>query len=544
MKIRTYWTLVKLSSAYRTQTKPRSQTGRVLGRVVSLIAMLPFEAILFSMYNNLYALLKSVHAEAAVIAISVVVAQMLAFLFGLMFVATTLYFARDIETFLVYPLSPWVLVSARFAWLWWTELVTTALFAGPGFVAYGLHEGSLSLRLQLVLMLVLVPVIPLMLAFIFMSIFMRVTNVRGLRNTLRYLGGILGIAVYVGIQVVLRDGVGQAWSNAAAAQQFLTGPNGYVTKISAVFPPSLWEINALTAPAATQRLLFWGLTLLLTAALTGLCVLLAERLFLSGYLGTFEQARRRRKATDLRTSRRKRSTGPVRALLIREWKVFLRTPAFVMNTMSSMVTGFFAAVLPILSGNWDYLSSMDPWVAALATAGFLVFMGTGSMVALTTTTREGKQFYHLKVLPISAHTYVRAKWWSANVYCLAIALVANIVQVAVLHMSPSAALMGTVMGLVACAAYNAFAVFLDLSEPNLNWANEQMAFQGKRIYLLLIGELLVGGVVAGIDALIHFSLHLDWLAVYGIDLVVAGAALVLALSSLNENASALYAEIE
>jgi ABC-2 type transport system ATP-binding protein len=215
-----------------------------------------------------------------------------------------------------------------------------------------------------------------------------------------------------------------------------------------------------------------------------------------------------------------------------------------LNTMSSMVTGFFAAILPILSGNWDYLSSMDPWLAALATAGFLVFMGTGSMVALTTTTREGKQFYHLKALPISAHTYVRAKWWSANVYCLAIALVASIAEVAVLHMSPSAALMGTVMGLVACAAYNAFAVLLDLSEPNLNWANEQMAFQGRRVFLLLIGELLVGGVVAGVDAVIHFSLHLDWLVVYGINFVLAGAALVIALSSLNENAPGLYVEIE
>jgi ABC-2 type transport system permease protein len=544
MKIRTYWTLVKLSSSYRTQTKPRSQTGRVLGRVLSLIALIPFEAFLFSMYNNLYTLLKSVHAEAAVIATGVVVAQILAFLFGLMFVATTMYFARDIEAFLVYPVAPWVLVSARFVWLWWTELVTTAMFAGPGFVAYGIHQGSVSLWLQLVLMLVIVPVIPLMLAFIFMSIFMRVTNVRSLRNTLRYLGGILGLGVYVGIQVAFREGIGHVWSNAAAAQQFLTGPNGYVTKISSVFPPSLWEINALTAPTAPQRLWFWGLTLLLTAALTGFCAFLAERLFLSGYIGGFEQSRRRRKATEVRASRRRRHFSPVRALLIREWKVFVRTPAFVMNTMSSMVTGFFAAVLPILSGNWDYLSSMDPWLAALVTAGFLVFMGTGSMVALTTTTREGKQFYHLKTLPISARTYTLAKWWSANVYCLAIALVASIVEVAVLHMSASSALLGTAIGMAACAAYNAFAVLLDLSDPKLNWTNEQMAFQGKRVFLLLIGELLVGGVVAGVDAAVHFALHLDWVGVYAVDLVLVGAALVVALSSLNENAPGLYAEIE
>lgn len=560
MRGRIFWTLLRLSFGATAQTRSTQRLPRSVARLLSLIMLIPLEIFLYTWFNALYVGLASFGAQAAEIGAAIVIVQVLSLFFGIIFSITSIYLSRDIESLLVLPIPPWLILAARFISMWTSELLSAGIFAVPAFLVYGVHGHSATLWARLLVLFLALPIVPLLLAVALTTVFMRMTNVGKLRDRFRLVAGLFGLAIYAVFRVTLGNHLASGLRGGQAAQSVLTGSHGVLTLIGRYYPPSAWATAAVALPFTQGGALGWLKTVCVIAGLVAIGVLWGQRWFLKGYLGSFDVTRKGRRTTSRTASARSGQTsrsprtqdlshGPIsllRTLWVKEFRTFLRTPTYVLNAFSSIVFIAIPILIPnghaqagnlpagTLQGNLIYL------VGALA----IFVLGSSNAVAASSISREGGQLYFLKTLPVPAHLIVLAKWWFANATALVPAGFVILAEWFWLHETWYGPLLSLLLGGMTCAAFNAFSVWIDLTFPRLQWTNEQGAIKGFKNVGLMVGELLSAGILFGIGALLHRWLGWSWMVVDGIYVLLAGGLLVGGVSLMLGQAAARLQAIE
>ncbi|MGI5839479.1 MAG: putative ABC transporter permease subunit [bacterium] len=483
----------------------------------------------------------------AVLTLGLVAAGLLVAMFGIAFVMSAFYFSDDLNFLVPLPLVPRDILGAKFI----VVLINNYLLILPFYLSalwvYGVSgtpEGPLYWLTGLLLFLLL-PVIPLALVTIFIIVFMRVTHLSRRRDSLRILGMVLLLVLIMGFNYFLSR---IPEGNEIEFIKSLIGERaGMVNYIGRVFPPAIAATNALAGEGSEA---LGGLVSFLGMNGAGIVLLayLADRFFYQGLIGGQEVSARRKISAAALGRRLSQSTSPRRAIAAREVKILLRTPIYAFNTVSVLIIVPISFVFPLLAGGGTGMETIlgllrSPAGSFSSILGAAVFIGMMAMFtpgASTAFSREGRQFWLSKVIPVEPAEQVKAKMaysfffaaWALPLVVAFSRLVANwsVTELAV------ALLLGLAMSFPAIS----ISLLIDLLRPYLNWDNPQKAIKQNMNVLF---AMVVGG---GVLVLLFFAgqgLHRagwnEW-TVYGLLLLLSVVAGYVPYAVLLRIAAARY----
>lgn len=423
--------------------------------------------------------------EVAFVFAAVVTAG-LVFFFGLLAVISVFYFSTDLAALVPLPLIPANIVLAKFGAILVGEYIAVLLAFGPTAVAYAQYVSAGPVYWVLVVVVgLLLPVVPLALASILSLVVMRFINRRH-RDLLMVVFSLALLVLILGFQMLILGGA-PAGDPSEYLQQVMSGQLRLVNLVGRAYPPAIWATLSITG-SGFERLAGLGGYLGLTALAVGLMGVVGSRFFYAGLIGGGELARRRlteREAADarIRTGSRLAQGGVLRALFLREWRLFMRVPLYVMNGFipSLIVPAIFLipatskdpelqAIIRAVNG-----SGNSPLFLALMLAALIVLLVTLNTTASSAVSREGKQLWISKVIPMAPATQVQGKLLFTAVGALVSAVPALVIFTVALRLSPFQLATALGLGLLGSLVTLLLGLLVDMARPFLNWTNPQQA---------------------------------------------------------------------
>lgn len=495
-------------------------------------------------YNSLW----QIGQESAILTQGFVTGMMLTLVFGVMWVIAAFYFAKDLTLLVPLPLTGGSILTAKFLTVMSTEYITLLLATAPPIVLFGIRSGlGLSYWLMAVIAFLLTPVIPLVISSLFAVLMMRVVSPKRGRDILTVIGSLFGLVIYAVVQYFQQLSL----QNTGTEQltRLLTAPDGLVQMTGHFFPPAIWASLALAHPFGREGLaalaLWLGWTILAMMAL----YLLADRYFLPALLSGAEVSRKK-SLTEGQMAKQLVEQPPMNALLRREFKLFSRNPTWLMNTLLAALIVPVAMVMPFISGPGAAEMSQllrAPRIAeilTLGTAAFVVFGTTIQPIAVTAFSREGKELWIIRSLPIEFTQLLRAKAYHAMVMALIAALPSLGLVHFFLHLPVINLLLGLLLGAVAFVPFIALGLLIDLYNPYLDWTNaQQVVKKNLNAVLYTLGSMLLIGALITLTVFM-MGRGIGFTVIYGVLLVGMAAAGGLLSLLLVRTGERLYAKIE
>lgn len=502
----------------------------------------------------MYGLLAPLGQQAALLTFAILMGQFLILVFGFYYVLSAFYFSRDLDLLVPLPVTPVQVLLSKFTVVVVNEYLTASPIVVPMLIAYGIHSrAGFRYWTTAAFVYLLLPVIPLAIVSLIVVGMMRFVNVGRKKDALIIVGSLVLMAGALGLQFWLRGMPDSGPGRETLVRFFAEG--GFVQKIGAKFPPSVWATRTLAPEAggstAASFLLYAGVSVLLFGAL----FFAARAFFYRGLLGLGEvSARKRLLSREHLSARISSGRRPVRAIFLRELRIMNRTPIFLLNGVLSVV------LIPVIfivfakagagqSGSDSYriillLASSDSAAVICGSALFMTICGCLNGTASSAFSREGAQFWMSKVIPTPPADQVKAKFLHSFTVAFLGLLAAAVAAVAVIHAKIILVLAALPVALAAAAVLTALGMIIDLLRPLLKWTNPQKAI--KQNLNVLIAFFAAAGILVGltlaVTALFRRGIRGEW--------VIGGLAFflfVLAGSSyafLLKIASRRYREIE
>lgn len=460
--------------------------------------------------------------------LALLAAAFIIFFFGVSSVITTLYFTEDAPFLVSLPLKPFQVLAAKFSLVMANQYLVLAFLLIPPLVIFGRGEGlGFIYILTAAFIFLLFPAIPLApAAAIAISIMSRAGSKR-IKDLFTILTYVFMIAFGIGIQFLVQ--YMPKGKEIASLQELLKNHGALLTQVGRGFPPAVWATKALAYAGTGEGLFSLGLFVVLTVALLGLMLLLGERFFYKGLLKGEEVVRGhrvRRRAEVVWGAR-----SPFKALVLREHRLFVRTPVYLMNVLPVAVIVPVIAVLPLITPEKQIpVDKIAPFLAAhpyvkLVIAAITTFIAGTLPLAASALSREGRLFFISQLIPISPRDQVKAKFWyilGVNFLCT---LPFFVLAVIIARLGPADILALVILSLAATAAVTELGIVIDLLRPFFDWDNPQRAVKNNlNVLFAMLATLLFLGVFTA--AGVGLALVVPWWSGFLILLLLVGGVAV------------------
>ncbi len=452
-----------------------------------------------------YDLLAPLGQSGAILALGIVMVSSMIFFFGIFYVINFFYLAEDAQNLLSLPLSGWQVLGARFSVVIVYEYLTQLPFILPPLIVFGIRsEATLIYWLYALIGLLFIPLLPLSLATIPTVIIMRFANFGRRKDLFKILGGLIIIALAVGYQFLFQNS-GANTTDPAFLQRLLTDPNGLVNLISHVFPSTRYLGLALTGAGTGAGFS----NLLLFVALSLLAVILAwlagDQLYFKGLVGSSETTARRKKLTSSDYQRLGRSSPVLLAYCMKEIRLLLRVPSYFMNCVLTNLLLPVVIIIPFwLQTRNEEISPLNELLSQpggqkmlmVVIIGAVIFLAASNGIAATAISREGREFFISKYIPLAYKQQAQAKLLAGYLFSAIGSILLIIGAVIIVPLDLFLLAMIVAVSLVAMVPVIEFGLLIDIFRPKLDWDNEQKAVkQNLNVIFSILFAILLGGAV-------------------------------------------------
>lgn len=484
-----------------------------------------------------------------VLTVAILAAQILVLIFGIFYFLSSFYFSQDISMLIPLPLKPYEIVGSKFIVVLVNEYLIVLPTFIPAALVYGIGTAQgILFWIKALLVMLTIPAIPLILDALFVMLLMRFVNIKKHKDLFAIIGGFLGMAAAVGINVFAQ----KAPENGSDYLKAILD-KGLVNEMGKKFPPSIWATKGLAdngLQGAGNFLLFVGVAVVLFFVM----LWLANLVFYKGVVSGQEVTRKRKVLSSQEMVKTyNKSSNPVISLFVREWRLLVRTPVYMINGIAGALLGPIMLVIVFAtktqSPETQELFAMlkNPEYSLYVTLGglaFILFTGGMNLVASTSLSREGSNFWIAKMIPVSAENQILAKLMSGYVVVVIGTVVTTVILIAFLGFSIPKAFVLFIIGLLAGIPMTAFNLLLDLMHPKLVWNNPQEAMKQNMNGMLgmLISFVVMGilGVVAAIPILLKATEPIIYLALVIVSVLLGALAIKLLFAA----AKARYSRLE
>lgn len=552
LSLRRTWLLTRLLTggsrfmASGIESKPRSKTKKVLIGIAYVFLFVYLMAIVAAFAWQTTAVLQSVGMASIFPEMLLSLIALLSIVFGVYYLISIFYHADETTYILALPFQTTEIVAAKFIQTLTFEYMITGMIFVPAILTYGITtQQNLAFYLMLIPLTLLLPVIPLALLTIVVMLLMRVVPFAKNKDRMTTVMNIL----ILGLVFAFSFGMNQPMSDddllnlmlgEGAASAGLVG----ITAVNRYIPGLSFGIRALAQPSALagwMNLLLFALACLVAAAL----VLLVGRFFyLDTLLAMSSGGGKKHVYETASLQRESRSQSAYKALVLKEFRLLFRTPAYFMNNiLSAIIMPVFILIMPLFYEDFSTLFTVLPrfegWALATEEARLISFLviagitayqlsfGSLNSIACTAISREGEQAFIMKYLPQPYSIQFLAKLTPGLMFSALPSLILLVAYAVVASASMSFVAVAALLVLLASALMNVIGLLFDVLMPKLKWENETQAVKNNlnAIWSMLVGFVLcLIPIFSGIG-LWKLGLASAWLA---LALIVILALLLLA----------------
>lgn len=503
---RNYYGISAMKQKYLVKKKELWQPIlAVVGIGIGIVFIFSF-AMLFS--NALYNAGKMLGEPGIVLVLSFLVVAFITFIFDIGTTISTFYFAQDNALLAALPLNPLQVIAARFSVVMVNQYLSQAVFLLPPMIVFGLGEGLGILYIILAaIIFLLFPALPLAPAAFISILLMSRAGSKRLKDIFTILTYVILIVFVIGIQFFMQSL--PEGDELSSLESIIQTHGALLTEIGHSFPPAVWVTKALAMVGTAEGLLNLGFFLLLTGALIALMLYLGEKYFYRGLFAGEEVAKKHRIINNRKSIWK--ASSPFKALLLREHRLFIRTPVFLMNVLPVAIIVPVFAVLPLLAqGKMFEFGELGSYLIKypylkLSIIAFMTFIAGTLPLSPSALSREGKLFPLSQLIPASPREQVKAKYW----YVLAVNFICTLplfaLSVFLLRLTWADTMALVVLGLAAAAAVTALGILIDYSRPFFDWEDPQRAVKNNlNVLFIMIITLLFMAITGGISVGLAF----------------------------------------
>ena len=497
----------------------------------------------------LYELLAPLQVQSLLPGLYVSSSVLAVFIFGGLYVLSVFYYASDVDKILPLPFSPEEVIGAKFIVVAAYEYVFVAGILLPPLLVYGVKSHAAWPYYGLLLgVYLLLPLIPLALATILTMLIMRFTPLTKNKDRFKAIASVLLLFVSIGFSYASSSLSTRSGADLAAFFSARVEQTARLT--AAVFPGTAFAVGSLTAhstPAAFGQLAL----LVLFSGMALLAMLAAGRLlYFKGVIGLSHAASRGKALSSDELDRqlgvgdRPHSIVAFAVYMQKEFRILVRTPIFLMNNviMNFMFPLFIA--IPILGvGSQDedirqlqalvqgLVNGTDPQAAPLLLAllfGLMVFVNGTNGIAESALSREGSQFYIMKIIPMSYSRQIAAKLAVAGALGLAGAGITLALFFMFLRLPLwfFALCLLTIPG--ALLLPNLSGIIFELYWPKLHWDNEQKAVkQNMNVLYGMVAALIFAGMAIAPVLVFELTLPVAAVILVGLPLLLSAILMIM-----------------
>jgi ABC-2 type transport system permease protein len=516
---------------------------------LSLLGIIPLFLGYLRVIKGLYQGLEMMNQQYAVLTMAIMMGQLIILVFGTYYMMAAFYFSKDLEILVPLPLRPYQIMASKFGVILVNEYLTVLPIVAPVFIYYGiLSKASLGYWLLSLCIYILLPIIPMAISAILVIIMMRFVNVSRKKDFLVVVGSLLLLTFILAVQL----GMNRLMMRGGEEKiiKMLMGEDGIIKLIGNRFPPSVWASKAMAFGFSAKGLgNFFGFAALSGGLLAGLLII-GEKLFYQGLIGGREFAAKKKSISSKEMDKNFSTQGsPIRAIFMREVKMMNRTPVFLLNgVLVPLLIPFIMIISMSFSGDSgnpvEQLKQMvNPFNINMAAVLLAIFACNTGGTASTTLSREGRQFWLSKVIPVSYRDQVTAKLLHSYAISSLGLITIIIALVVVFESSISSILIVLILAMLGNFALSVLAIIIDLSRPMLTWTDPQKAMkQNLNVFIFMLIEFGVIGALAFLNYKILINLD-SWI-IYSINGGLFTILSILGYNYLIKKAPEKYLSVE
>lgn len=509
-------TLVTIKSslgAGGTDAKKRRTT--IILYAILLLAFVPTAGLVYLLFQGAFTAFKQIDQAGSILALALSVTSLVTFVFSIFIIPSIFYFSKDGEILLSLPLRAETIFASKFTVCLLFEYAFTLFIGVPAFVAY-MTTTSIPLTsfIFAIIILLLLPMYPLVLSSIIVMLIMRFVPFFKNRDRFNMIAGFASVVIAISFNLVFTR-LSDATNANSIISSLTSGHNSLINILSYSIPGVPFAARAFISGDVFQLLVF----ILITVIALCICLFLGKLLYFKGLIGFSETSAHRKKISERDMDKLSHQKNRILTYAAKELKTIIRTPIFLMNSISSAVIfPVIIIVLPMFEGN-SFSSSGIPDSISTLLQGFWpymiiagvvlgIFFGNLNMISSTCVSREGSNVMFMKYIPMPLKDQLHAKTLAGiSVSILSLLLMMIAIHFLVPFVPLPMLLLVFVVSLLSTIMANYIGLYIDMLHPKLVWANESAAMkQNMSSAIAMLGGIALGIVIGVIAVLIPSSI--------------------------------------
>ena len=466
--------------------------GFIIG--VFLFISIPFAMMINSCYDDFC----SINQEVMLISTLLFMCMIISLFFGIYTVLNIFYFSNDIEEILPLPFKGEEIVFGKFT----TVLINMMFFATIliiPLITFGvLADVGITYYIYLILTVIVSPILPIVISATLCIIIMRISNFSKHKDIFKVLSGCMAL-----VFILLINVYSQNCNSHSTLITMTKDKNSFVSKVSGIFITNKYLSMALANSDNIIGFKNMVIAISLSIIILLLFYVIIGRIYLKSIIGLSESYSGNKnnfKYENKFKFNMNFEKPQILALVIRDLKINMRTPRFFLNSIAILIympltfalaflTGFNESVFRNILSNQNWQGKILV-IIFIAVSIFVAPSGT----AITALSREGKDFFVSKFIPVPYKTQLDSKIVS-SLLINELAAFIMFIMLMFLKFKPIMILLGTVVSIFAILFLTIIGVYVDFKMPKLNWDDEKSILKNNYMPMAILAIMLLIGMI-------------------------------------------------
>ena len=513
-----YLSLVKVFIRSLSMTKPSTKKQMIVTKIllvlVSLLIILPFVVVsglfIYTVTNSLV----EYNYETIGLEFMCILLCVFTFIFSFNVILNELYFTGDIENLLPLPLKPREIVGAKIASIFCAESLVQLLvifFSVIGFFfALGLSFKNFLLG---ILGMITLPMIPIIYCSIISLLIMSFTRFIKNKETIRKVGLVFVLAVLMLFVYFL--GALQNFDLELYIEGFVNGDQTFLHVMRGIFPHINLFIDILVTGSIRSLLLY----ILVNIGFIVVLLVLADVCYFKGVVGLSSKDTASKKSSSNILNNIK-VENPTNSYFKKEIFTLFRTSSYFLNCiLINFIWPIFVYVICKLKFPDLTLSKLKNLVTStdnntliiifMFVIGVSILLPALNSIASSSFSREGKNFYFMKYIPMDYSSQVYVKLLVSFIIAFIGVNVFSLIFYLVIGLKVSTAFIFLIISFLAILFICSLGIIIDSINPKLVWDDELNALRENSNNFIVMGiSIFMFIVLAGLCYLLYKSFGL------------------------------------
>ena len=513
-----YLSLVKVFIRSLSMTKPSTKKQMIVTKIllalVSLFIILPFVVVsglfIYTVTNSLV----EYNYETIGLEFMCILLCVFTFIFSFNVILNELYFTGDIENLLPLPLKPREIVGAKIASIFCAESLVQLLvifFSVIGFFfALGLSFKNFLLG---IIGMITLPMIPIIYCSIISLLIMSFTRFIKNKETIRKVGLVFVLAVLMLFVYFL--GALQNFDLELYIEGFVNGDQTFLHVMRGILPHINLFIDILVTGSIRSLLLY----ILVNIGFIVVLLVLADVCYFKGVVGLSSKDTESKKSSSNILNNIK-VENPTNSYFKKEIFTLFRTSSYFLNCiLINFIWPIFVYVICKLKFPDLTLSKLKNLVTStdnntliiifMFVIGVSILLPALNSIASSSFSREGKNFYFMKYIPMDYSNQVYVKLLVSFIIAFIGVNVFSLIFYLVIGLKVSTAFIFLIISFLAILFICSLGIIIDSINPKLVWDDELNALRENSNNFIVMGiSIFMFIVLAGLCYLLYKSFGL------------------------------------